>query len=687
MFRRPIKEINAEFVAEERYLDSIQRIVKESCTAAGLSRRDVTAVLLAIEEGATNIIRHAYLYEKGTLRLRIVVYRKLIAFSLIDSGRSFHPEESGKIDLDKLVESGRKGGLGFYMISKIMDSVEYISAAGFNELRMIKRVRGVDISDTPPLLRRLFTLRAKFSFFTFLIVSLIIAATFYFVDVRTKAEVRGHLEEMVLALGSTIADQAAGYHINSRSDVEFDELIVSYTRANPTLRLVVLTDSTDLIRAHSGDISNIRKPYRPPDEVNPGKIGVHQSFTSGDMRLYYLPLEIRAGPRYFGRVHTVYSAGPVEEKLAEVRKRILLFTALLLVIGILGIYLLSNYFVKPIAKITHRVRRFTSGDLETELPLEGADEFFEISRALNDMMTRLSKDRRNIVEREKMAKEIEVASQIQKTLLPAQLPQIAGLQLDTYYRAASVVGGDLYDVFEIAPGRFCLVVADVSGKGVPASLVMSMLRTVIQIHAVGACSAKETLLAVNEYLQANIPRGMFITVLLAIYDSSNHRLNFVSAGHNPMVYYRCRTSKLQTLNPTGMPLGVPTTLERGFAEGLEEVTLDLDENDLFFMYTDGITEATDREGKQYGLTRLVEFLRGKLEANERIDLPTLVGGIVEEIDSFAGFAKQNDDITFIMARVVGVAPDAQPGNAGSGATDRVDTQTWTAGESDRSAGQ
>ena len=100
MIRRPIKEINAEFIAEEKYLDSIQRIVKEACAATGMSRRDVSAVQLAIEEGATNIIRHAYLYEKGTLRLRIIIYRKMIVFSLIDSGRSFHPKQQGAIDLE-----------------------------------------------------------------------------------------------------------------------------------------------------------------------------------------------------------------------------------------------------------------------------------------------------------------------------------------------------------------------------------------------------------------------------------------------------------------------------------------------------------------------------------------------------------------------------------------------------------
>jgi len=276
MFRRPVKEINAEFLAEEKFLDSIQRIVKEACAASGLSRRDVSAVQLAIEEGATNIIRHAYLYEKGTLRLRIIIYRKMIVFSLIDSGRSFHPKQQGAIDLDRLVESGRKGGLGFYMISKIMDSVEYISSAGFNELRMIRNFDRSEPGGTPPLLRRLFNLRVKFSLFTFLIVITIIGSTFYFLDRSTTEEVRGHLEDIVRALGSTIADQAAGYFINSRSDVEFDELIVSYTRSNPFLSLVVLTDSAEVIRAHSGDISNIRKRYTPPPQVNPDLLGVHQ---------------------------------------------------------------------------------------------------------------------------------------------------------------------------------------------------------------------------------------------------------------------------------------------------------------------------------------------------------------------------------------------------------------------------
>lgn len=325
-------------------------------------------------------------------------------------------------------------------------------------------------------------------------------------------------------------------------------------------------------------------------------------------------------------------------------------TLVLLLFGVLGIYFLSNYFVDPIVKITRRVRRFTSGDLESELPLEGAEEFFEISKAFNEMMTRLSRDRKNIVAREKLAKEIEVASQIQKTLLPHRLPPVPGLELDAFYRAALTVGGDLYDVFKISPERYCLTVADVSGKGVPASLVMSMLRTVIQIQAANAVSAKETLVKVNDYLERNIPPGMFITVLLVIYESPTRRINLVSAGHNPMLLYEAATGDVLKVNPAGMPLGMPATLGPSFEERLEQVSLTLEEGDTFFIFTDGITEATNREGRHYGLDRLIDFVGSEVAQGSSEEISSLSKALVSELDDFSGFAKPSDDITFIIAR-------------------------------------
>lgn len=652
MLRRPVKEVNAEFAAEEKYLDSIQRIVRESCAAAGMSRRDTQAVLLAVEEGATNIIRHAYLYEKGVIRLRIVIYRKIVVFSLIDYGRSYRPGSVGRIDLERLVESGRKGGLGFYMIQKIMDSVEYISSAGRNELRMIKRTRPVK-GEVVPFLRRMFTLRVKFSIWTFLVVAVIVAGTYYLMDRQTSRQLVSRLDATVQSLTKTIANQAAGYTLNSRSDVEFDELVVSYCRANPELQLLILTDSLGTIIAHSDDIRNIRKSYTIPSHVSADSLGFPQRFEESNQPLSYFMTPMSSGDQYLGMVHAVYSLAQVNAQLAEARRRIAVFTGILLLVGVVGIFLLSNYFVRPIVKITRRVRRFTSGDLDTELPLEGAEEFFEIARALNEMMARLSQDRKNVVEREKMAKEIEVASQIQQTLLPKKLPEVAGLEVDAFYQAASAVGGDLYDMFAVGSDRYCLVVADVSGKGVPASLVMSMLRTVIRIHAGEAVSAKDVLVKVHGYLRENIPPGVFITVLLAIYDADGQLLRLVSAGHNPMFHFHAASDSIRKINPAGMPLGVPVTLGRSFSERLEEVEIALDRGDVFVMFTDGVTEAANREGQRYGITRLGQFLHEQLTTDGPEPVASVISSLVRQLEDFAGYAKPSDDITLLAARLVG----------------------------------
>jgi serine phosphatase RsbU (regulator of sigma subunit)/anti-sigma regulatory factor (Ser/Thr protein kinase) len=650
MFRQSVKEINAEYPAEDKYLDSIRRTVQESCASAGMPRKDIAATILAVEEGATNIIRHAYLYTKGVLRIRIIIYNRLVVISLIDFGRSFDPGGSVRLDLQKLVDSGRRGGLGFYMIRKIMDSVEYISSGEQNELRMVKRLAAPQ-SGSLPLLRRFSSLRAKFSLFTFLVVLLVVGGSNYYFDRKTSFGAHRSFSEKMRALTLTIADQANGYFLNRRSDVEFDELIVSYVRANPEFQRIVLTDLEGMIVAHSDDIRNIRKPYIAPPEFDTTLQDYPQSLGNPKLWVRYITEPIRSGQRIAGYVHTTYSTKSVHKQIWEARIGVFGLTVVLLIIGIVGIYLLSNYFVSPIARIVSRIRRYTQGDIDTEMPLEGAEEFFEISRAFNEMMTRLSLDRKNLIAREKLAKEIEVASQIQKALLPAQLPDIQGLEIDGFYRAASTVGGDLYDVEQIGDDTYCLTVADVSGKGVPASLVMSMLRTTIQIVSKGSMSPKATLVRVEGYLRNNIPRGMFITVQMAFYSVSARTITVVSAGHNPLMYYRASTGEILNINPSGMPLGIPSTNDSQFAERLEEYTFPLYDGDAIALYTDGITEAPDREGQQFGVERLANILKnGSIAGHGTVaDLTRL---IVDSVDAFAGAGHNSDDLTLIVARAL-----------------------------------
>ncbi|RKX30604.1 MAG: hypothetical protein DRP46_05070 [Candidatus Zixiibacteriota bacterium] len=646
MFRKPVREINGEYQAEEKSLPAIQDMVRETCINAGMSRRDVSSVILAIEEGVTNIIRHAYLYERGMVRIRIVIFKKRVVFSLIDNGRSFQPDSDGRLDLNKLVESGRKGGLGFYMINKIMDSVEYLSTPGFNEMRMTKLV-----SHQPEKARlfmgRMFTIRVKFSLYTFLIMLIIIAGAYLFIDSRTNKNFHQHLHDKVASLSKTIADQAGGYILNRRSDVEFDELVSSYLRANPELVMVILTDPADIILADSRDIRNLYQEYRAPGDVNLTEFGVPQIYETEEGKFLHITNPITSGDRIDGMVHISYTDRRLDEQINVERRKIIVLTLIGLAFGIGGIYLLSNYFVSPIVRIVERVRKFSSGDIETEIPLEGVEEYFEISKALNEMINRLRRDRKNIIERERVAKEIEVAGQIQKTLLPEKLPDIPGLSLDAFYRAASRIGGDLYDVFRIDDNNYCLLVADVAGKGIPASLIMSVLRTVIRILAKGKKSSHDILTSVNNYIKDDIPPGIFITIFLAVYDVKSRKLNFVSAGHNPLIYLSKDAGEVMLLNPPGVPLGLPLSGEMEFSDKLEEHSIKLVAGDKLFVYSDGITEAMDRSSEKYGLERLIGIFNDQIQNGKLYDPKEISQLVLSDIDRHCGFATQTDDITFI----------------------------------------
>ncbi|MEW5923192.1 MAG: ATP-binding protein, partial [Candidatus Zixiibacteriota bacterium] len=350
MFRKPVREINGEYQATEKSLPAIQDMVRETCINAGMSRKNVNAVILAIEEGVTNIIRHAYLYESGIIRIRTVVFKKRIVFSLIDHGRSFQPDSAGRVDLKKLVESGRKGGLGFYMINKIMDSVEYLSTPGFNELRMTKL-----ISHQPERARlfmgRMFTIRVKFSVYTFLIMLTIIAGAYLSLNSRLTKNIHQHLTDKVTSLSKTIADQAGGYILNRRSDVEFDELVRSYLRANPELNMVILADTAGNILADSRDIRNLHQEYIPPPEVSLTDIGTPQIYKTDQGKLIHISHNIVSGGKKIGMVHIAYTDRKLSEQINTERRRIIILTIVGLAFGVGGIYLLSNYFVSPIVRI------------------------------------------------------------------------------------------------------------------------------------------------------------------------------------------------------------------------------------------------------------------------------------------------------------------------------------------------
>jgi len=642
MFRKPIKESLVTFPAEESQLREIKSYVESVCLETTLSRKEVDSILLAVEEACTNVIRHAYLYGSGTIRIKITTEKDRIIFTIIDTGRTFDFDASGSPDLDRYVETGRKGGLGIYLIRKVMDDVSYRTVRGENHLRMVKQLPKPAALPKPVGM----SIRVKFSIWTAAILFFIVTIAYFYFDSRTRMSVTSDFRNDVDELSKTIASQASALVINDRSDPEFDELAMSFKNKNQDVLYLVITDGRGYIRAHTEDPTAVHSLYEPPQDVALDSLGMLQSTLRDGVEVYHVVEPVFPEEPELGLVHMGVSDASRRAELAQSRKGILLIAGLTYAFGILAVWFLANYFVRPIQRITEGVRRLGSSEEDEAIPIEGADEFSAIAHAFNEMKVKIREAQKSEVEKERIHKEMQVAQEIQQTLLPKRFPDIDGYDIATIYRAAKDVGGDYFDFVWIDEDTLGIIVADVSGKGVPGSLVMTMIRTAIRLEARGNRSATDILTRVNEFISDDVKKGMFITIFLVVLDTRNRKISFASAGHDPMILYRKDEDRTYFLNPRGIPVGITLPDGMNFEEIISSQSVKLKKDDILVIYTDGITEAMNKRRDQYGMERLLTYI----QANSRLTPDEFVEKLNEDIIEFTEGAEQNDDITLVAIK-------------------------------------
>ncbi|QQR74013.1 MAG: SpoIIE family protein phosphatase [Holophagales bacterium] len=246
---------------------------------------------------------------------------------------------------------------------------------------------------------------------------------------------------------------------------------------------------------------------------------------------------------------------------------------------------------------------------------------------------------RQALEKERLEREIELASEIQRSILPKGVPDVPGYALAGWNRPARHIGGDYFDFFRLRSGRLAVTVGDVSGKGVPAALLVSTLHSALHLLTDRAELGPELFVRLNEHVLASSAPNKFITLLVVDLDPTSGELTYLNAGHNPGLLVRANGEVVQ-MRTGGLPIG----LLRDVSYRTED--LRLDPGDLFCLYSDGITEATSADDEEFGLERLADLLvarRGEpLEA------------IVREIDrlatDFVDGAPQGDDQTVVLLR-------------------------------------
>ncbi len=254
------------------------------------------------------------------------------------------------------------------------------------------------------------------------------------------------------------------------------------------------------------------------------------------------------------------------------------------------------------------------------------------------------------IEKKQLDLDLSLASGIQQMLLPRGMPQFNGLEIDARYQAAQKVSGDFYDLFLLSPTRLGVAVADVSGKGIPASLLMAICRTNLRQIAPRFDSPARTLTELNSVLAQDIEQGTFITLLYAVIDTMRNEVTFARAGHELPLISRSTDAGggavEEFVGSDGMPLGmVPDEV---FTGAITDRTESFRLGDVLVLYTDGLTETPNEEDKEFAGPRLADTVRALHGRSAR----EMNDGILESVHRFSGQSAQRDDLTLVTLKRV-----------------------------------
>ncbi|MCH8872584.1 SpoIIE family protein phosphatase, partial [candidate division KSB1 bacterium] len=642
------------------YLGDLRDFVVRIGRKHGFSSKHINAFKLSVDEAATNIIRHAYREsdDQGLITIRAVVKKNSLTLSLIDQGTYFDPKRVKNPDLNRYVDIGKKGGLGIFIMRKLMDEIDYRKTEEGNELRITKFHQTPEKGKILSAVSIPSSIKVKYFLRTIAIITLLITLGYLYFFVNSDD-----------ALISQFIDDARSTNTN----------LINRIRAIPPKTFFLLTDVPPIEEeykerihqisivdntigriAYSSNLNEYDKRFsRPDSEQIEDRVFKYKLPNGISVYEFENPLLIKDtdGTEIFkGTSHIYFSSENTLARISSKRRNDLKLALFILGLSGAGVFLLIYVVMNPFRKLSEWVTNLGHGEgIEDNIDIEASGEIGEIAKAFTDITHRFRESQKNLADQERLQKEMQVAQEIQQTLLPMEFPDLDGYELSAYYEAAKEVGGDYYDFVEVDKDTLGIAVADVSGKGVPGSLVMAMIRQTLRTEARGLKDAAEVLARVNSFIVDDIKKGMFVTVFYLIIDTKNRSLNYASAGHNPMILYRSSTKQTYYLNPKGFPIGVQLPEKDFFKKYIESDTIKLAKDDILLVYTDGITEAMNSKRELFGEERLQKALHkyGHLDAAEFVEK------LKDSIYSFTEGNPQYDDITLVAIKEKSTLEEAE----------------------------
>jgi len=247
-------------------------------------------------------------------------------------------------------------------------------------------------------------------------------------------------------------------------------------------------------------------------------------------------------------------------------------------------------------------------------------------------------------EKKRLDHDLEIARDIQRVLLPAEPPSVNGFEISGINVPARQVSGDYFDYIKVDEDRLGVAIADVSGKGVPASLIMAICRSVLRSQAAQNPSPADVLRKVNRQLYPDIKEDMFISMAYLILDHARNGVTLARAGHDAPLLYKRVSQTVTPLKPPGMVVGIDSG--NVFDRITGDFPVPLERDDCLVLYTDGVTEALDTDGNEFGVERTIQSVRASADNGAQ----AIVARLIDDLRNFVGSHPQNDDITLIAIR-------------------------------------
>lgn len=658
--KREVRELTV--LAQEGQLGRVRDFVVAVCEDAGFGQREVANTKLAVDEACTNIIKHAYegKTETGDIGVLAEIDAGKVSIHLRDRGKHFDFASVKDPDLDQYVETGKKGGLGVFLINRLMDGVEYRATETGNELILTKRSQAAfSAAVMPEKMPLRGTLRFKFMLRASGGLAALMLVAWSFIMVRQSSDIGAQRTTQWLEkrrLAENIASRSVSTLVDpSEFSIDQTNLTSELSKlvgAGDEIAYARVVDAMGNVRA-SGRVDEVFQPDpSPAGELisEDGRITwSRHDAPGGEIRDIAVKVAVPGadGQRFdVGTMRLGVYKDAIEDAIEDTRWSTSMLLLSIFAVGILLIMGLVQVFVRPIQLLTDGVRAIGDGNMDGKLDVRGPAEIGAIAGVFNEITEKFKKARDSILEQEKMQKEIEVAKQIQQSLLPRRRPEISGYDICPLYQAAAEVGGDYYDFVQVDDDTIGVVVADVSGKGVPGSLVMTMIRTALRMEARGNRNASDVMSKMNAFVTDDMKKGMFVTMFYVILDSKNRVISYASAGHNPMILYRHETRETFFLNPRGFPVGISLPDETLFRRSISLEKVRLKKDDMLVIYTDGVTEAMNDKREQYGEDRLVQMVK----SNGLLSPDEFIARLDADIKDFTGDCPQNDDITVVAIK-------------------------------------